>query len=184
MQSKDRLRKKFYSIRKKNYFDVKPNFFSPLTKLIKKRYSKKNINLSLYYPASFEVNVLKLFEKKSIRNVKFFLPVIKKKNLMDFYEWNNREVLKINKFGMLEPFIKLNHTVPNIMLIPLLAFDTKNNRLGYGKGYYDNFLNKYLKKNKNILTIGVAFSFQRYDKLPISKYDVSLNYILTEKNLI
>jgi len=51
--------------------------------------------------------------------------------------------------------------------------------LGYGKGYYD----KFLKKNKNITTIGVAFSFQKYNKITTSKHDVKLNYILTEKGI-
>ena len=69
------------------------------------------------------------------------------------------------------------------ILVPLLAFDKKKNRVGYGKGYYDRYLSKYLKKNKNIITIGVAFSFQKYHKLPFSSFDVKLNYILTEKGL-
>ena len=63
MQNKDKLRKKYFLKRKKNYFDIKPNFFNPLIRLIRKRYNKKNINLSIYYPASFEVNVLKLYKK-------------------------------------------------------------------------------------------------------------------------
>ncbi len=68
-------------------------------------------------------------------------------------------------------------------LIPLLAFDRQNNRLGYGKGYYDKFLGKYLKKNINIITIGVAFSFHKYDKLPTTQLDIKLDYILTEKGI-
>ena len=59
----------------------------------------------------------------------------------------------------------------------------KKNRLGYGKGFYDRYLKKYLKKNNNILTIGIAFSFQKYHTLPTSNKDVNLNYILTEKGI-
>ena len=84
---------------------------------------------------------------------------------------------------MLEPNLSKKFVVPNIMLIPLLAYDLKNNRIGYGKGYYDRFLNKYLKIKKNMLTIGIAFSFQKYNKLPASSLDVKLDYILTEKGL-
>ena len=73
--------------------------------------------------------------------------------------------------------------IPDVSVIPLLAFDENNDRLGYGKGYYDNFLNKYLKMNKKILTVGVAFSFQKYNKLPTSSTDVNLDYILTEKRM-
>ena len=69
------------------------------------------------------------------------------------------------------------------MLVPLLAFDAQNNRLGYGKGFYDKFLSKFLRNRKKITTIGVAFLFQKYNKLPVTKQDVKLDYILTEKGL-
>ena len=182
MIKKERLRKKYYSIRKKKYFDINSNFFHPLFKLIKKD-NKKFINLSSYYPSSFEVNTLKLFETNIKNKMKIVLPVIKGKNSMSFYKWNNREILKVNKFGMLEPFNQLNQIIPDIMLVPLLAYDKNKNRLGYGKGFYDRYLKKYLKKYNDILTIGIAFSFQKYHTLPVSKKDINLNYILTEKGI-
>ena len=79
--------------------------------------------------------------------------------------------------------LKTQKKTPDIMLIPLLAFDSDNNRLGYGGGYYDRYLNKYLKDRQNILTIGIAFSFQKFNKLPITNKDMKLNYILTEKGI-
>ena len=183
MQNKDILRKKYFIVRKKKYFDIKPSFFNPLIKLIKQKYSKKTINVSIYYPASFEANVLKLFEAEIISKLKILLPVLKKNNEMHFHEWEKNNVLQINKFGMLEPVMPSNHVIPDIMLVPLLAYDNLNNRLGYGGGFYDRYLNKYLKPNNNILTIGIAFSFQKYHKLPVSQEDVKLNYILTEKGI-
>ena len=91
--------------------------------------------------------------------------------------------MNVNKFGMLEPAIFLNPVYPNIMLVPLLAYDNKKNRLGYGGGFYDRYLNKYLKSYNNVLTIGIAFSFQKHKNLPVNKKDVKLNHILTEKGL-
>jgi len=184
MQNKDILRKKYFIIRKKKYFDINSNFFNPFIKLIKKNYNKKIINVSIYYPSSFEINVLKLFEVEIISKLKILLPILKKNNEMRFHEWERNNVLQINKFGMLEPVTLSNHIVPDIMLVPLLAYDDQNNRLGYGGGFYDRYLNKYLKKNNNILTIGIAFSFQKYHKLPVSIKDVKLNYILTEKGIL
>jgi 5-formyltetrahydrofolate cyclo-ligase len=102
---------------------------------------------------------------------------------MHFVEWKYLDPLKVNKFGMLEPSLRSKIFVPKFMLVPLLAFDDNNNRLGYGKGFYDRFLNKFLKLKKNIITIGVAFSFQNYNKLPVSNLDIKLDYILTEKGL-
>ena len=179
MQKKERLRKKYYIIRKKNYFDIEPNFFDPFVKLIKKNYKKKIINLSSYYPSDFEVNTLKLLEKNFSNKIKIILPVIRGKNSINFYKWKNKEVLKVNKFGMLEPFIQLDQIIPDVMLVPLLSYDKNKNRLGYGKGFYD----RYLKRYDNILTIGIAFSFQKYHKLPVINNDVKLNYILTEKGI-
>ena len=86
------------------------------------------------------------------------------------------------KFGILEPE-ETQAKVPDVMLVPLLAFDKNKYRLGYGNGFYDRYLNKYLKQFKNILTVGVAFSFQRHHKLPINQNDVKLNYIITEKGI-
>ena len=65
------------------------------------------------------------------------------------------------------------------MVVPLLAFDKSKNRLGYGKGYYD----KFLSKNKDILTIGVAFSFQKFKKIKTSNFDIKMNNILTERGI-
>ena len=101
---------------------------------------------------------------------------------MNFYPWKKNQALFINQFGMLEPD-KIKMKIPNFMLIPILAYDNYKYRLGYGKGFYDRYLNKYLKKFNNIVTVGVAFSFQKYHKLPRDKNDVKLNFILTEKGI-
>ena len=182
MQQKNLVRKKYYLLRKKKYYEINEFFFIPLVKLIKLKFKKKRIKLAFYYPSSFEINVLKLLEFKYISNQNVLLPIIEENNVMNFFSWKKNEVLQINKYGMLEPIeSKLN--IPNIILVPLLAFDKDKHRLGYGKGFYDRYLNKYLKKFKNILTVGVAFSFQKYHKLPINNKDVKLNYILTEKGI-
>ncbi len=183
MLTKAILRKKFFSLRKRRYFEINPSYFNPLARLIKKKFGEKIINISSYYPSSYEVNVLEIFQLHSLKKIKIHLPVISRSNSMYFYPWNYKDVLKINKFGMLEPLKSSRPTVPNIMLVPLLAFDNNKNRLGYGGGFYDRYLKKYLKKNQNILTVGIAFSFQKLHILPCDKNDVKLNYILTEKGI-
>ena len=101
---------------------------------------------------------------------------------MNFFPWKKNLVLFINKFGVLEP-IKTKVYVPDVIIVPALSFDKEKYRLGYGKGFYDRYLNKYLKIFDNILTVGVAFSFQKHHKLPIDKNDIKLDYILTEKGI-
>jgi len=184
MQEKIKLRKKYFLRRKKKYFDISTNFFKPLNVLMTKNFNKKNINVASYYPSFFEVDVLNIFKFKFKRKLTNYLPVISGKNTMKFFYWKPHEALKINKFGMLEPASLNKNVVPDLMLVPLLAYDKNKFRLGYGKGYYDRFLNKYLTTNKNIVTVGIAFSFQKCEKIPIENFDVKLNYILNEKGII
>ena len=101
--------------------------------------------------------------------------------------WDGKEkdTLTVNKFGVPEPFeTKKKGHLPDIILVPLVAFDSYKNRLGYGKGFYDRYLYKLIKLNKKIETIGVAFSFQKYKKLPTSNFDFKLNNIYTEKGFV
>ena len=184
MSNKNQLRKKFLNLRKKKYFEINRFFFKPLDLLIKKKFKNKaKINLSSFYPSSFEVNMMHLFYYKFRKKLKIVLPVILENYSMNFFNWNIFDTLKINKFGMLEPVLQTKSTVPDIMLIPLLAYDKNKSRLGYGKGFYDRYLNRYIKKNKKIITVGVAFSFQQAKKIPTDNYDVKLDYILNEKGI-
>ena len=183
MQEKVAIRKKALINRKNKYFEVSDQFFKPLIEILKKKNKNKITYLSLYYSANYEVNVLKLYDSIKNKKIKTLLPVIKRKNKMNFVEWQHRDLLKINNFGILDPCLNAKSLIPDVMLIPLLAFDSQNNRLGYGKGFYDKYLSKFLRNKKKITTIGIAFSFQKYNKLPVSKLDIKLDYILTEKGL-
>ena len=101
---------------------------------------------------------------------------------MNFYQWKQEDILYVNKFGILEPS-KSKKFDPDVILVPMLAFDDKRNRLGYGKGFYDRYLAKNIKSYKKFLTVGVAFSFQKHHKLPVNSNDIRLDYILTEKGI-
>ena len=145
---------------------------------------KKKPVIAFYYPSNHEINVLKISNNLKKNNIKFLLPKIYDGNLLKFFEWNERDVLLVNKFGIPEPINTQKSHLPDIVLVPLLAFDINKNRLGYGKGFYDKYLNNLLKKNHKIEAIGVAFSFQKYKKIPSSKFDFKLNNIFTEKGFI
>ena len=100
---------------------------------------------------------------------------------MDFFVWSNKEPLSINKYGIPEP--NSDQVVePSIILLPLVAFDNNLNRIGYGGGFYDRYLKK-IKKNKKVITIGLAYSFQKVKKIPTNKYDIKLDFIVTNKKI-
>ena len=117
------------------------------------------------------------------RIYKYLLSKNKNITVESIYKWKKNGVLLINKYGIPEP-VETKEIIPSIVLLPLLAYDKNKNRIGYGKGFYDKFLNKFLKTRKKILTIGVAFSFQKHHKLPNNKKDFKLNYIINEKGIV
>ncbi len=98
---------------------------------------------------------------------------------MNFYHWSVKDPLKINEYGIPEP-LSDKIIYPKILLVPLVAFDKNLNRIGYGGGFYDRYLKK-IKKNKKIITIGLAYSFQKIKKVPVNKYDIKLDYVVTNK---
>ena len=178
---KSKLRKKILKIRKKSYKANIQIKFDQISKLLKKERLVKKI-VGGYFPINFEIDDLELLKKLEKKNFKISLPVIKKNFLMDFYRWSFSDPLTINKHGIPEPH-KKNLVYPDILLVPLVAFDKNLNRLGYGGGYYDRLITK-LSKKKKIIKIGLAHHAQMVNKVPINKYDQRLNYIITNKQII
>ncbi|MDC0451777.1 5-formyltetrahydrofolate cyclo-ligase [Candidatus Pelagibacter sp.] len=178
---KSRLRKKILKVRQKfNTKNIQINF-NQIIKILKREKITNKI-IGGYYPVNFEIDDLALLKKFKKNKFNISLPVIKKNFQMDFHSWSFSEPLKINKYGIPEPENR-NIVYPDVLLIPLVAFDKNLNRLGYGGGYYDRLIKK-LSKKKNIIKIGLAFSVQEIDKVPINMYDQKLDYIVTNKNTI
>ena len=179
--SKSKLRKKIFKIRQKITERNVQIDFNQIIKILKKEKIDKKI-IGGYYPVNFEVDDLTLLKRLEKNKYTICLPVIKDNFQMDFYKWSFSDPLKINKYGIPEPETK-SIAYPDILLIPLLAFDKNLNRLGYGGGYYDRLIEKF-EKTKKIIKIGLAFSIQKIDKVPINEYDKKLDYIVTNKYII
>ena len=178
------LRKKFLLKRKKKYLTTKKFDFKLIFNLIRKHFHKKKIIIAGYYPLNYEVNILKFLEKASRKKFKITLPVIKSSNKMSFHSWIFKEPLHVNKFGIPEPQNSKKKIIPDLIMVPLVAFDDHLNRIGYGKGYYDRSLKKIKKIKKNAISLGIAYSFQKCKKIPVNNYDYKLNYVFTEKGII
>jgi len=174
--NKSEIRKKILRIRKqKNSRNYSINI-NEIMKIIKKEKMKGKI-IGGYYPYNHEIDVMETLEKFEKLNYQISLPKIKKNSQMNFFSWSTKEPLVINKYGIPEPTSnKIKY--PNILLIPLVAFDKYFNRLGYGGGFYDRYLERVSKKEK-ILKIGLAFSFQKIKKIPLNKYDMKLDFVIT-----
>jgi len=181
---KSHLRNKFLLKRKKRYLVPEKFNFSLIFKLIKKHFKNKKITIAAYYPSYYEVDILKFLKEASKKKFKIILPVIKSSTSMSFKIWTPDDPLYVSKFGTLEPKSTGKEFVPDLILVPLVAFDNQLNRIGYGKGYYDRKLKKIKKIKRNMICLGVAHSFQKSRTIPINKHDFKLNYIFTDQNII
>lgn len=176
---KSLIRKKLLKKREENYLKNNQINIRPIIKILKKRKFKNKI-LGGYYPYNYEIDIMPLVEKFQKLNYSITLPKIGMNSEMNFFQWSTKDPLSINKFGIPEP-ISNKTKFPDILLVPLLAFDKNFNRIGYGGGFYDRYINR-LKKIKKIITIGVAYSFQKIKKIPVEKYDIKLDFVVTEKD--
>jgi len=176
---KNHIRKKIIKLREvknKKNLQVK---ISLVSKILKSKKSKNKI-LGGYFPVNCEADTFQLMRALKQEKFKISLPVISSKFDMNFYLWNFNEPLNVNKYGIPEPQLK-RKVIPDVLLVPMVAYDDKLNRLGYGGGYYDRFLKKYEKNN--IIKIGLAISCQEVKRLPTNSFDKKMDYILTEKKL-
>ena len=99
----------------------------------------------------------------------------------NFFNWSSGAVLKVNNMGIPEPVSK-KIVYPDLILVPLVGFDKNKCRLGYGGGYYDRYIEK-VGKLKKFKTVGLSFSFQEIEKLPVNKFDKKLDFIITENKI-
>ena len=179
--NKSQIRNKTLKIRKKLFDkDLKIDSDKFISFLKKNRLNLKNFGG--YYPSNYEIDDLAILDLLEKKNFKVSLPIIKKDNQMKFYRWSRSDPLRVNKFGIPEP-VSSKIFYPDILLVPLVAYDNNLNRLGYGGGYYDRFIEK-LEKTKKIIKIGLAFSFQKISSIPIDQYDKRLDFIITEKKIL
>jgi len=178
--NKSKIRSKILKLRKKNFNkNLKINLDKFITFL---RIYKKNANkVGGYYPSNYEIDDLEILNLLDKQNFKISLPVIENNNLMNFHKWSNKDPLKINKFGIPEPFLS-KIFYPDILLVPMVGYDKNLNRLGYGGGFYDRYIEK-IEKRKKVIKIGLAFSYQKINSVPVNKYDKKLDFIITEKGI-
>lgn len=143
-------------------------------------------HIAYYWPMQNELDPTPLMQE--LHSSIHYLPVLDSKTkVLQFHSHQENGVMIINKLGIPEPSTNNPSILASeleVVLLPLLGFDLKGNRLGMGGGYYDHsfaFLNNTEKK-KPIL-MGLAYDFQKLDNIPSEAWDVKLDYVATELNL-
>lgn len=131
-------------------------------------------NIALYYPIKNEIDLRRLL---NVKGKSFYLPRCNKNNL-EFVKYTGKDDLKSGDFNILEPQGKaINPNILDVIYIPCLCANSKNYRLGYGKGFYDRFFtkNKNLKAKK-IIVVSKEFILDSFKE---DEFDVQCDYIIS-----
>jgi 5-formyltetrahydrofolate cyclo-ligase len=140
--------------------------------------------VSGYSPIRSEIDPVPLMRALAEQGARLALPaVMARGKSLAFRAWSPNDRLMLGPLGILEPSPGAAEVVPDLMLVPLAAFDRLGHRIGYGAGHYDYTL-AHLRKVKAIAAIGLAFAAQEIESVPALSHDVALDYVLTEKQII
>ncbi len=140
--------------------------------------------IALYSPLNDEFDCLPLLRRLSHAGYPTLLPVTQgKAKPLRFHLWKPGDPLIPGPYGLKHPRSDAPEFAPKIIFAPLLGFDARGGRLGYGGGYYDATLAQ-LRRTDKILAGGLAFSFQKIDAIPLELHDQRLDFVLTEAGLM
>jgi 5-formyltetrahydrofolate cyclo-ligase len=136
--------------------------------------------VSGYAPIRSELDPAPLMRELAALGVRLALPSITARGqALRFRLWHPNDRLLPGPLGILEPSPAAAEIVPDIVLVPLAAFDRAGHRIGYGAGHYDRTLAQ-LRKSRAVTAIGLAFAAQEVKTVPALSHDVALDYVLTE----
>lgn len=145
-------------------------------------YVPENQSVALYYPVKGEVDALLASSKLICR--KLALPRVEPDTkILTFREFRFGDPLENGRYQIPCPAETNPIIIPDIILLPLLAFDAKGYRLGYGSGYYDATLTAFEKNHRKPKTIGLAYHFQLVDSLHHEPHDVRMDRVITEQHI-
>ncbi len=147
-----------------------------------------------YSPIRSEIDPIPLMRKLAVPGVQLALPaiiagdqalpaIIAGDQPLIFRAWSPDDRLARGRLGILEPSADAKEVVPDILLVPLAAFDRAGHRIGYGAGHYDRTLEQ-LRKLKAITAVGVAVAVQEVEAVPALLHDAALDYVLTETQVL
>ena len=139
--------------------------------------------VSGYFPIRNEIDPTPLMQKLAGEGARLALPCVNARGQsLTFRAWLPGDRLILGSLGIPEPSPAAAEVIPDIMLVPLAAFDRSGHRIGYGAGHYDHSF-AHLRKTKAVTGIGLAFAAQEIASVPALAHDVALDYVITEKKV-
>lgn len=186
IKDKKELRIRVLNIREnisKDEKDLKDNII--LENLFESNLYKNSKNIFVYISFRDEINTIKLIEKAFLDNKNVYVPKVYNSNkIMKAIKIDSLDNLEKNKMGILEPKndnLSIDKNNIDLIIVPGAVFDEDFNRIGYGGGYYDRYLEEISYKNNKI---ALAYDFQIISKIEAEEHDIKMDYIITDKRIL
>lgn len=146
--------------------------------------ARAGLVVSGFMPIRSEINPLPLMRRYAEAGAQLALPAIAARGKpLHLRAWSRGDELIPGQWGIREPGASAPEIDPDIMLVPLAAFDRRGHRIGYGAGHYDRTI-AGVRARKPVVTVGIAFAVQEVSEVPILPHDERLDLVLTEQELI
>ena len=145
---------------------------------------RPGIIVSGFSPLKTEINPMPLMRRLAEAGAQLALPVVAGRGhplILRAFAFG--DALASGQWGIREPKADAAEVAPDILLVPLLAFDRRGNRIGYGAGYYDMTIAKF-RAAKPVVAVGIAYAAQQVDTVPVTARDARLDLVLTEREVI
>ena len=185
LYKKKEFRKKQITIRKKLFSNINKVFDEYLFEELFKKINFETTNIvSSFISINTEICTSELNNYLLKKNKILCLPtILKKDHYLVFRNFINNDDLIEGFMKIKEPPNNSEIVIPELIFVPCLAFDNFGFRLGYGGGYYDRTFS-FLKNNKRkFISVGYAFDGQKVTEVPKDKFDIKLDYVITEKKI-
>ncbi|MGB9154742.1 MAG: 5-formyltetrahydrofolate cyclo-ligase [Alphaproteobacteria bacterium] len=184
LEHKHRLRTEMRAKRRGHPHNTPASFQAMSEGFLRHIALKEGSVISSYHAFNDEMDPDFLTHALRARGHKIALPIVVGKGLpLAFRHYDKGDVLEANAMGLHEPLATAPLVEPDVMLVPLLAFDPLRNRLGYGGGFYDRTI-AGLHRRKPILTVGIAYAYQQLPEILTEPHDIRLDKIVTEINVL
>lgn len=145
---------------------------------------ERGVIVSGFSPMKSEISPIPLMRRLSNAGAQLALPVIAGRGKpLVMRAWSFGDPLKAGQWGIREPMPEAPEVAPDILIVPLAAFDRRGHRIGFGAGYYDMTINS-LRGRKPVVAVGIAFSAQEIAHVPATEHDAQLDLLLTERETI
>lgn len=179
LEQKDALRKEMYKKRARNKSDLKKKYDVWICSQLEQLVKEKNVKtVHAYLPMGTEIDIRPFIQKALDQDIKIISPKTLPKRHLENLELHSLNDVEKGVFGTTYP---ANSTIYSgeydLVIVPGLAFDNQNYRLGYGGGYYDTFL----EQHPTAFKIGIFYPFQEVASVPKEKHDVCLDKILYQE---